>query len=254
MILLYRITPFFIGLVSIFGLFSLIFRWAHPVAVFIPSVILLSLLMARLLKWEAKTFAFWFFLGTALIFFISTFGTLLLFEKELYGILISLFSTIFLVLFTEYVFQFTHIPSRYQPFSLEYLSLLLNIITIFFTGSVGFGARLLLQTPLWILALLFFIISYFIVYGTLWVSKVDSSRAKPYAAAGAVLFTELFVALTFFPTGLYTNAAFITIFSYAFLGLTRSNSVHKLSRTVVKRYVSVAIVLILLISLSSQWI
>lgn len=254
MILLYRITPFIVGLISVLGLLSLLFRWAHPLLIFILSVVLISLSIARLLKWETRSFSFWFFLGTSVLFFVSTFGILLLFEKELFGILISLFSTVFLMLFVEYVFQFVHIPSRYQPFSLEYLSLLLNIITIFFTGSVGFGARLLLQTPLWLLAILFFVISYFIVYGTLWVSKVDSSRVQPYATAGAVLFTELFIGLMFFPTGLYTNATFITIFSYAFLGLTRSNSIHKLSRTVVRRYVSVAIVLILLISLSSQWI
>ncbi len=254
MILLYRITPFVIGLVSLLGLFSLIFRWAHPGVIFVLSFVCISLLMARLLKWEAKTFPFWFFVGTSVLFFISTFGILLLFETELYGILVSLFSTVFLVLFAEYVFQFVHIPSRYQPFSLEYLSLLLNVITIFYAGSVGFGARLLLQSPLWLLAILFFIISYFIVYGTLWVSKVDAVRARPYSAAGAVLFTELFVGLMFFPTALYTNAAFIAVFAYAFLGLTRSNSMHKLSRTVVKRYISVAIVLILLISLSSQWI
>jgi hypothetical protein len=104
------------------------------------------------------------------------------------------------------------------------------------------------------LALLFFLLSFFLVYGVLWVTKAESFRSHLYALFGAIILTELFVCITFFPTGFYTNAAFMTIFSYAFFGLTRTEALHKLSREVIKRYVFTSIILLLIVAVSSKWL
>jgi len=254
MILLYRITPFLVGIISLLGFLGLMNAWAHPMVVIAIALLLGILVFARLIKWQVKTFSFWFFLGTFFLFFAASFSIFLLLEDVWSRwVLIGLY-TLLLMLFCEYVFQYTHLPSNYQPFSLEYLTLILNVLSIFLFASLGFAARILLQAPLWILVLLAFALMYFLVYGTLWVSKAETFRSHYYAALGAILLTEFFLALTFLPPGFYTNAAFLTVFSYVFLGLTRAQAIHKLNKEVVLRYGITAITLLILIGLSSQWL
>ena len=254
MILLYRITPFLMAIVSALTFAAFIFRWAHPVLVMMLGFILVLFLLARLLRFQAQSFSFWFFLGTAIIFFLSTFSILFLFENLYASVAVAILSVVLLGLFTEFVFQYVHLPATYQPFSLEYLTLLLNLLSIFFLTCFGFAVRLLVQAPLSVLAIFFFLVSFFLVYGMLWVSKADVMQARFFAFFGAILFTELFVAISYFPTGFYTNAAFMTIFAYVFFGISRAHAIRKLSPVVVKRYLITSILLLLFIGLSSQWI
>jgi hypothetical protein len=254
MILLYRITPFFVGLVSLLGFLGLMHAWTYPLIVIVISLILFMALFARLLKWQFNTFSFWFFLGTPSLFFAASFSVFLLAEDSLSRALIALLSVSLLVLFTEYVFQYIHLPSKYQPFSLEYLTLILNVLSVFFFSSLGFAARILLQSPLALLAVCVFALMYFLVYGTLWVSKAETFRSHYYSVFGSILLTEFFIVLTFLPPGFYTNAAFLTVFAYLFLGLTRAHAIHKLSKEMMIRYTVTSVILLVFIGLSSQWL
>lgn len=254
MILIHRLTPFAIGLSAVLGFVALLQEWPWSLLFVFLSVCLVALLYARLLHWRVVTFQFWHFLGTPVLFLIASFGMLLLFEHQTTSLILGVVSVLFLLLFAEYIFQYTHLPSQYQPYSIEYLTLLLNVLTIFFLSSVAYGVHLLIQTPLWLLSAVFFLLSFFILYGTLWVSKADDRRSKPYALAGSILTTEFFVTLAFLPSGLYTNAAVISLFFYLFLGLTRAQVHHKLTASVTRRYLGIAIILLLAILFSADWI
>ncbi len=254
MILLYRITPFFVALLAMLGFSSVIFHWAHPLVAIGLTLIVFCLLMARLVKWHFSSFSFWFFVGTPLLFFIATFGMILLFENDLARISVAVLGISLLTLFVEYVFQYTHLPSKYQPFSLEYLTLVLNTLCFFFFASFGFAARILLQIPLSFISIAFFFLAIFLVYGTIWVAKSDVFPMTVSAFFGALFLTELFVVLSFLPVGFYTSAAFLTVGAYAFMGLTRAHAIHKLSRQLTERYLLVTGILLLFIGLSSQWL
>lgn len=254
MILLYRITPFLVALVTLMGYGLFVFRIGHPLLAMSLSFVCVAFLIARLLHFRVQEFSFWFFLGIASLFYLSSFGMLFLFETMWVSIVLSLLCASLLVLFTEFVFLYVHLPSRYQPFSLEHLTSLLNLLSIFFFSSFAFATRLLIQAPLSFLALLFFLLSFFLVYGMLWVTKAESFRSRLYALFGAIVLTEIFACITFFPTGFYTNAAFMTIFSYAFFGLTRTEALHKLSPDVVKRYLFTSLFLLLFVGVSSKWL
>lgn len=254
MILFYRITPFLLTIVSALGFASFVFRWTHPIVSIVITSILVLLLLGRLVRWRWQEFNFWLFLGTGWIFLLASFAVLFLFENLWVSIFLSIFSSLLLALFTEFVFLYIHLPSQYQPFSLEYLTLLLNLLSVFFMSCLGFALRLLVQVPLFALAVPFFIMCLFLVYGTLWVTKAESSQSRLSAFLGAVLLTELFVSVTFLPTGFFTNATFMTIFSYVFFGLIRTVAIHKLSPIVVRRYAITAICLFVIAGLSSQWL
>jgi len=253
MILLHRLTPFAIGLAVALGFASLLRDWTGPFTALVATSAAVMLLCARLLRFHLRTFAFWNLLGTPVLYLLATFGLLLLMENPLFALLLAIVCILLVTLFYEYVFQYIHLPARYQPFSIEYLSLLLNVLTVFSLSSVAYGLLLLVQAPLFLLSLLFLLLAFFILYGTLIVSKAEESRARPYALSGAVLTTEVFVALAFLPSGLYTNAVLITLFFYFFLGLTRARVIGKLSASVLRRYLIVAAVLLLIVLASTNW-
>jgi hypothetical protein len=254
MILFHRLSSFAIASVAAIGFFFLMSLMLHPYVVVVCTSFICALILARLLSWQARTFQFWHLLGTPLLLLISSFGPFFLLENTMVKIGLATLVVVFLFLFVEHVFSFIHLPASYQPFTLEYLSGLLHIISVFFLSVLGFGLSLFLQAPLWVLCSVFFFVLFFMVYATLWASKVDLSRARPYAFAGAVLTTELFAALTFLPTGFYTNAALLALGVYVFLGLSRAHALHKLSQEVLRRYLFVFIILFLIIALTSQWV
>lgn len=254
MILLYRLTSFAVSLVVALSFLLLLSSSLHPYLLVFLTGVLVAFLLARLLQWHIRTFQFWHLLGTPLLFLLSSWGSFFLLESMISKIALAICVVMVLFLFVEHVFSFTHLPVAYQPFTLEYLSGLLHILSVFFLSVLGFGLSLFLQTPLWILSLIFFLILVYIVYGTLWVGKVDPHRARAYAFVGAVLITELFAALSFLPTGFYSNAASLALGVYVFLGLSRAHALQKLSKEVLRRYVIVFVVLTLVIILTSQWI
>lgn len=254
MILLHRFSSFAVGLITIVLFVGILFTQLHPLTVSVVGVVLVSLLLARLLNWEIFSFQFWHLIGTPLLFLLSSIGTLIFLEQLWIQLALAAFTVVLLTLFVEHIFSYVHIPALYQPFSIEHLGHLMNIITMFYIGSVGFGLRLFLQMPLWFLGSIFFLVSLFVIYGTLWASKVENDRAKPYAFAGGILTAELFVALAFLPSGFYTNAAFIALAFYVFLGLTRANALHRLSNELTKKYLTIFVLLVLVIVLTSQWL
>ncbi len=254
MILIHRITSFVVALIVLLTYAGVVFTNLHPVLVAVLGFSLLTLVLMRLLGWQVQTFQFWHLLGTPLLFIFSSFGVLFFLEQPGLQIILGVGAAVMLGLFTEHIFTYSHVPALYQPFSIEHLSHLMNILTIFFISSFGFGLRLFLQTPLWILGPIFLLIALFVVYSTLWAGKVEASRARPYAIAGGILTTQLFLAITFLPTGFYTNAAFIALAFYVFLGLTRASALGRLSKRLGKRYISIFIILTLAIALTSQWL
>jgi hypothetical protein len=254
MILLHRISSVAAGVLVALGFCAIFFDWLNPIFAIVLTMVLLSLVLSRLIGGSVKTFQFWHLLGTPALFVLSGFGAMLLLESAAIKIVLAVLVTALLVLFVEHVFSYIHLPVNYQPFTLEYLSQLLHILSIFFISTLGFGMSLFLHTPLWLLSPIFFCILLFIVYGTLWAGKIEAARARPYAFAGAVLTTEMFMALSFLPTGFYSNAAFLALGAYVFLGLSRAHALHKLSTEVLKRYSILFFVLTLIIAATSQWI
>jgi hypothetical protein len=254
MILIHRITPFFIGSAAAAG-FLLMVRFGLDPRLGIPlTLLVVGVLFARLCQWQARSFQFWYLVGTPLVFLLSALGFLLFLESPSQRLVLSAVAGVGTLLFAELTFHYLHAPARYQPYSIEHLSLALNVVSMFFLGTVAFGMRMLLQLPLWQLAGAFAAVSLFVFYGTLWVSKVTGRAAFAYAAAGAVLATELFSVVTFLPTGFYTDAAMIALYLYVFLGLTRAHFLDKLSPTVTRRYLGVGAALLTAIVGTARWV
>ncbi len=256
MILLHRITPFFIGLSAALGFASMLVLYTQPLLTMLLTIIVVGLLLTRLVGFAPRQFQYWMLFGTPMLFLISSDGLMLFLERSFAQIVLAVTVSLFLFFFSEHVFSYVHAPVNYEAYAIEHLSLVLNVASVFFVSVTAFGTRIFLPTyaPIPALTILFFLIALFVMYGTLWASKVDLRQARLFAFCGALLVTELFLTVTYLPTGFYTNAALIALTVYLFVGLTRAHFVEKLSPSLIRRYAVSAVLLLGCIVGTAKWL
>lgn len=215
--------------------------------------VVLTFLHARLLLWEVRRPAFWVFLGTPMLLWASSMLFFFLLESVTSEWIVAVVVSLCMGLYAENCFAFYHMPSAYQAYALENLSLVLYVLSAFFLTSGAFGAQLFLLLPTWIPALVMFFAVLFATMAVFWVSKIGFETGRPYAIVGAVLLAEMYVALAMLPTSFVTNAALFSVVLYAFLLFTRANVLERLTRTMTIRSLVFVGVLFLVILLSARW-
>src|SRR5690606_14640371 len=100
----------------------------YPVAII--AFLCIPLLLARLLLWEIRRPAFWVFLGTPCLLLLSSLMFFVLLDVGSLGVwALSIVVTLALALYTENLFAFYHLPSTYQAYALEYLTLIMYVVS-----------------------------------------------------------------------------------------------------------------------------
>lgn len=254
MILIHRLTSFLIAAVALAAFLVMTYWPAATGWAMFGALLIVPLLFARLLKWEFKHFSFWIFLGTPFFYLISALFLFIFLEGDGLKLLLALAVSCGLWLYGENLFSFYHLPSTYQAYSLEYLSLVLYLLSSFFFTSGAYGVQIFLQLPVWVPALAVFWASLFSSVGMFWVSKVGSQVTTMFAVAGSVILSEVYLVLAMLPTSFMTNAAIFTTCLYLFLGLSRAHVLDKLTRQVLKRYLITGGLFLAVVLLTSRWI
>lgn len=254
MILILRILPIISA--AVVGI-AFWFATAFPAAAlwgFALALVVVAATAARLTEGRRREFAFWHFLLTPTLFLLSAALAFLFLEDGRISTALAVLTTLLVLAFLEHIFLYFHQQARYRVLSLERISLLLHVCTHLLLVSVLYGLLLLVHTPLWLLVPAYFLLAVFLCGSMLWVTKVSRDRAFPYAGSMAILLTELFVAISFLPSGHVTNAALLSVFLYAFFGLCRAQFVGSLTRPIMLRYLALCVALLLILILSSSWV
>ncbi|MEK7183148.1 MAG: hypothetical protein AAB776_00785 [Patescibacteria group bacterium] len=253
MILLHRLTPFAISLLSAAG-FGLL-MWDPLDLKFLAAAcfLLIPVLFARLLLWELRRPAFWVFLGTPSLLLLSSLMFFLIIESTLGAWAMALSVTLALALYAENLFAFYHLPSSYQAYSLEFLSLMCYMVSAFFFTGSAYMAQLFLELPLWIPAIATFLIVLLATVAVFWVSKIGFETGILFAVTGAIIMTQVYVSLSMLPTSFVTHAAAFTVFWYIYLGISRAHVLEKLTPAVVQRYAIIGCMLLGLIFGTATW-
>ncbi len=254
MILVHRITPLGIALVSIAAFAALIVSpWFGMKALPLAAGVL-ALLFGRLLLWEFRRPAFWVFWGTPMLLWCSSMVFFFFLEDGTSKWAVASVVTLAITLYAENCFTFYHLPSAYQAYALENLSLVLYVFSAFFFTSGAFGAQLFLLLPVWIPMLVVAAAVLVATMAVFWVSKIGFDTGKPYALVGAIIMAELYGVLSTLPTSFVTNAAVFSVLLYAFLVLARANVLETLSQKSVVRLLGFVVVLLAIILASARWV
>ncbi len=215
--------------------------------------VLIPILFARLLLFEIRRPAFWVFLGTPSLLLLASLMFFLIIESPpgAWALVISV--TLALGLYAENLFAFYHLPSSYQAYSLEFLSLMCYMASAFFYTGSAYMAQIFLELPLWIPVITTFLIVLLATVAVFWVSKIGFETGSLFAVTGAVLMTEAYVAFSMLPTSFVTHAAAFTVLWYVYLGLARAHALEKLTKLVVRRYLLIGCILLGLIFATATW-
>lgn len=222
--------------------------------IFAAMILLMAFLYGQLVDLSKKTYGFWHFLCTSLGMIISGALFFLFFESTQTMYLLIVILTLLHLIFAEHIFLYFHQSSRYKAYTIERVSVVIYVVTAFLFTSAMFGFLILLHLPLWFLAPIVFLFATFVIYGTLWVSKIKRSRGIPYALSGGFIFMQLFVVLSFLPIAHTTNAAVLAAFLYLFLGLSRASFLDRLTKSVFLRYLLLTIIVVGSMLLTTQWV
>jgi len=170
----------------------------------------------------------------------------------LYHVLVVLIALILYFLVKQYYLYF-YFPLKYQPYSLESLSVYIIMAAIFFLFSSLFAARILLRFDLILLLLIMVVMLSLIVYYFYWINKISFNRSKIFIIITALIAAELFVAISYLPTSYYVNAFMITISLYLVLNLGKLFLLDLLNKRRIINHIVVATIALLAVILTARW-
>lgn len=253
MLLALRTIPFFIAIVMAVGAMALFWFPIQSFWVIGITLLILFFLLAKLAGWFFRTADFWSFFALPFCLAFSSLALLLFVEGSWMKILIIVLSTFLLWLFAENIFSFLYLAGSYQVNALEYLSLVLGVISVFFITTALFALRLFFGFPLWLIVPFYSVMVFIIFASVLWICKVEKVRLLPNTFGAVLLLAELFFCLTFLPGGFFPNAALLTLFFYLFLGIVRANLLNRLNRAVLKHYLLAVCLITVTVIITARW-
>jgi len=253
MLVFLRTFPILIGLTIALGAMALFWFPAALFWVIGISLLVLFFLLSRLVDWKFKKLDTWALIGIPFLLAVSSFSLLLFVEGQNMKIIIISLATFLVWLFAENLFTYLHLPKAYQVNALEYLAMVVNVLSVYFFTTALFAVRLFLSLPLWLVVPVFVVLIFVAIATTLWACKISKERLLPYALGGTGLATELFVVFTLLPSGFFPNATLLTLFFYLFLGIVRAQLLNKLNKAVIKRYFLAVVLITILTIWTSRW-
>jgi len=188
----------------------------------------------------------------ALFAFCSFVFILFLIDSLVFHLVIILSAIILYLLLKQYNLYF-NFPFKYQPYSLESLSLYLSLISAYFLFSSCFGSLILLQLNFWLLLGIIVFVMGLITYQFFWIHKINFSRSWLFVAIILIVLVESFVAVSFFPTSYYVNGFVLTTFYYLMLGLSKYSLSHGLTKKRVASYLIVSGICLAAVLFTAQW-
>lgn len=226
--------------------------WIYPILAI--SFFALLFLLGSLIKEKFFTRQFFYLSLTPLLLYYATIGFLLLLDS---GILNHLIIFIFVIIFGVYLenlFLFYYYSVQYQSNSLGNLANFLALLIFFLTAVDLYSFYIFLNYDLWLLAIIFYLITYFLLAQVFWLDKISSKLKNIYMIILSLVYLEIFWCLAFLPTNFYVISIIITILFYASWGIFRAKLADKLDKKIFWRYIIICTALILLVIATSAWI
>jgi len=248
-----RISVFICPLLIFFGLELLFYNL--KTIYYLP--ILLSALLLFFLKFliKEKIYSRDFIYLSILPFllFYSTLGFLFLLGSDIFRHVVIVILTLILIIYLENIFSFFHRPALYQPFSLENLTALLNLL-IFFLATIDLNAlATFLNLPIWLLSIILIAVTSLLLYQMFWINKIKAGRKTIFLLIINIVILESFWAFAFLPASFYVSSIILTIIYYLLSGLFKAKLSAKLDKKNILWYLIISLILLLIIIITSSW-
>lgn len=252
---MYVLRQFAIFCVLIFWILGLeLVRRNHGYLFWIAGFLSLFLFLTLwFISWGKNYKTFWHFVILPLSFALAAFLLMLfVIDPMVFHVLAVGEGLILYVLFRQYYVYF-HFPNRYQPYSLESLTLYITIAAMFLFFGAGFAAATLLQIKIYWLLLSFAPFLFLLFYQFFWMHKIDWKQNWIMVLVSDFILLELALAAIYLPTGYYVNAFILTVCAYLLLDIGKLSMREALTRRALASHISVAAALLLIVLFTAKW-
>lgn len=249
-----RIVPALTALLSFSILYEIInrpktFFWLSPSLLI---VIVLAIFFLTGLHFKNKKL--WYFFISPFLYVLGSLNFIIFLEMRWLKIGFIIVISILLGLYLENLYSFNYKPEKYQTYGMQNFSSYFNLIALFFIYTSLFGYIIFLQISVWIVLILAGIFSMLATYHTMWIAKINFEQSWLYILVTTLLIVQGFWVIAFLPTSIYVNAILLASIYYVVVGLTLNQLLGILDKSVIKRYTTVLIIIILITLLSAKWI
>lgn len=252
MILLLRLLPLLVGLLVGTGLEVVLGhpRWFHWGAVLLILAVAAGVWMIhRGPKREALLF-----LVPPVLLTVGVLLFLLVLDGEtVLRHLIILVASVLIWNYLEQLFAYQYHTPSYQAFALENISAYINLGNVFLITAGLFGLHFLINYPLWITVVLSGVVIFLSAGHTLFMGKIEHPKRLSHSILVGVLSGELLISLTMLPANHLVIALLVATFYYATINLTYHYLRSSLDARRIRRYVILALSVIVLTTLTASW-
>lgn len=196
---------------------------------------------------------FWHFLILPLLTTISAWLCLMFISNVVYFHLVSVGVGLLLYFLINQYYLYFYVPFKYQPYSLESLSLYVSIIAGLFFAIACFGSLILLQIPKYWLVLALVIFFALLTYQYFWINKYTWNKNWPFVLVIVLILVETFGAVSYLPTGYFVNSLMLSVVYYLTISLSKLSLSENLSRKKVLEFLIVSGLCLAFVLISARW-
>lgn len=160
--------------------------------------------------------------------------------------------SVYLLMLTSNIYNVAAIRTIALLRAAHAVGLLFSLISAFFLTNVLFSLHL----PFWLVAIFTFLIVWPVYLVGLWSYELEdfiSKRVSIYAGVFAIVTAQVALALSFWPIEPINGALVLCTIMYVLLGLAQLHFDDKLKRKVIFEHLGVALVVFVIIVISTHW-
>jgi len=249
-----RYIPLIISAVLFFGWEIIIFFPKNFLITAAVIIILSTVLLLRLNKFNFKSKDFWL-LASPCLFLILSASIFLLFLNYLavkHSVVIIL--SVISYYFASYFYYFLCRITKYTPLSLESSSSYFNVISFLFLSISFYGFINLLNIKMWYPAVLLILAVFILTYQFFWINKVGERNNFLISTLVSVLMAEFFWSISFLPISHFISGLSLTIIYYVLINILLLHFLEKFDKKTVIKYFAIGLICIFVILLSARWL
>lgn len=239
---------------AVFILFEEIIQFPKFIWVFAPIALILVIGgIWHLTGREVKIKKFWNYIITPTMFLLGGLLFLGFLEGRFIKQIFILGFAILLWAYLQVVFLRFHFRPKYEPYSLENMTIHLNLIAVYLLASGFYSLILFLNINYWLLAGGFFLVSLLVSSQVVWASSTTVSSGWPYILVMTLALGQVYLAASYLPTSVYVNGLLVALTFYATGGIFRNWLLEIKNKNVFYRYLLISLISAIIILLTAKW-
>lgn len=219
------------------------------VATLLVNFLYFLFLFLKKKRWESLLFILHSWIVTVTGFFYI----LILSSETFINSFIIIWSLLYF-LYLESVFHYFYETKKVLLLDLKNIIAYINLVAIFFLTAFLINLHIFINFSIWLVFALVAVATFVLMICQLQVNKIKWRKSLLYALLMSMMMLEILISVIFLSVSFYVSAMVLTVLYYLLSSILVLNAKENLTKSAVWQYLAFTVVVILIISLTSQWL